>query len=165
MGQGTTADALRVPLLTRRATRRLARALVRVLQPGDVLLLEGDLGAGKTFLVRAIARELGVPPHVRVTSPTFELVHELFGNLPIVHADLYRLDDASSLGELGLLDRIGSDALVVIEWGARFREVIGGSGLLIRLSMAANTRVAAIEPLGKQGPERIRSLAGVSAVW
>jgi tRNA threonylcarbamoyladenosine biosynthesis protein TsaE len=131
--------ALRLELGCRGDTRRLGRFIAGNLLAGDLLLLEGDLGAGKTFLARAIARGLGVPSEVRVTSPTFDLIHELPGRLPLLHADLYRLDDPDSLGDLGLLERLGSDAVVLIEWGERFGELLG-DGLVLRIQMGEGSR-------------------------
>src|SRR5687767_12206225 len=93
---------LTLKLDTRRASRRLGELLASAARPGDLLVLEGDLGAGKTFLVRSIARALGVPSRKPVTSPTFTLVHEHAARIPIVHADLYRLADGDELVELGL---------------------------------------------------------------
>ena len=101
-------------------TRRLGQALAAALRAGDLLVLEGSLGAGKTFLVQAIARALGVPASQPVTSPTFEIVHEFSGRVPVVHADLYRLEPSQPIDELGLLARIGNDAVVLVEWGERF---------------------------------------------
>ena len=165
MGTGKSADALRLPLPTRRSTKRLARGLARVARRGDVLLLEGGLGVGKTFLVRSLARELGVPASVRITSPTFELVHEFQGTVRIVHADLYRLNAASELDELGLLDEIGGDAVVVVEWGARFVDAFFGTGLRVDLTLTGDQREARVTPLGECGEQRLRSLAAVCAVW
>jgi tRNA threonylcarbamoyladenosine biosynthesis protein TsaE len=135
-------------LATRRHTVRLGRALGQALEPGDLLVLEGDLGAGKTFLTRALARALGVPREVAVTSPTFTLVNEYAARVPLVHADLYRLGDADELVELGLLDRIGRDAAVVVEWGDRFAEALGGEGLWITLGYREVGRFARLEPRG-----------------
>src|SRR6476661_287965 len=103
--------------------------MAAVLAAGDLVVLEGDLGAGKTFLARAIARGLGVPSDVRITSPTFDLVHELPGRIPLVHLDLYRLDHAASLVELGIGEPGTMDAVMLVEWGDRFSVALGDDGL------------------------------------
>lgn len=131
---------------------RLGRAIGRVLQPGDLMVLEGDLGAGKTFLVRGIARGLGVPTSVRITSPTFDLVHELPGRLPLVHVDLYRLGDPESVHELGLLEQQAQGAAVLVEWGDRFAEELGGEGLWVRLTVTGeSSRVCQLSARGAAG--------------
>jgi tRNA threonylcarbamoyladenosine biosynthesis protein TsaE len=154
------AEVLELALPTRRATQRLGAALGAALLAGDLVVLEGDLGAGKTFLVRAIARALGVPSAVPVTSPTFALVHELGGRLPIVHADLYRLDAADELVELGLRDRIGGDAVVLVEWGARFVEALGVPDVRIDLALGAGgeERSARVVGQGERGGEVVRAV-------
>ena len=141
-----------LPLSTRRATRRLGAQLAAQLTAGDLVVLEGDLGAGKTFLVRGIARALGVPAATAVTSPTFTLVQEYALRVPLVHADLYRLGDPDELVELGLLDRIGHDAVVIVEWGDRFADALGQDGLWIWLSYAEPGRRARLEARGARGP-------------
>ena len=141
-----------VPLHSRGDTRRLGRLLADCLQPGDLVVLEGDFGAGKTFLARAIARGLGVPAAVRVTSPTFDLVHELPARAPLLHVDLYRLDDGESLDELGLGERIGADAVVLVEWGARFARALGGDGLWLAIAVdPRGTRSCRIRARGERG--------------
>jgi len=145
-------EELVLPLETRRATQRLGALLARCVEPGDLLVLEGDLGAGKTFLVRAIARALGVPHSLPVTSPTFTLINEYpAARIPLVHSDLYRLGVADELGELGLLDRIGRDAVVLVEWGDRFGEALGGEGLWLFLAYAERGRVARVVARGARG--------------
>src|SRR5262245_6629566 len=108
---------MNVPLGTRRATVRLARRIAPALEAGDLLILKGDLGAGKTFFTRALCRALGVPASTRITSPTFTLVHEYEARLPIHHADAYRLADATDLAALGLREARAGGALVIVEWG------------------------------------------------
>jgi tRNA threonylcarbamoyladenosine biosynthesis protein TsaE len=121
-------------LRTRRDTRRLGAAIARVLSPGDLVILSGDLGAGKTFLVRALARALGV--RCSVTSPTFALVQEYAtARAPLVHADLYRLRGVgelhAELARLGLRERRGEGAYVVVEWGEEAIAALGGNVALV----------------------------------
>lgn len=88
------------------------------LEPGDVVLLTGDLGAGKTALARGIAAGLGVDPH-EVRSPTFTLVNPYRGRCPVYHVDLYRIDKAADLDELGLEEILGGDGVTIVEWAER----------------------------------------------
>jgi tRNA threonylcarbamoyladenosine biosynthesis protein TsaE len=105
---------------TEAETAQVAAALASRLSPGSVLLLSGDLGAGKTAFVRGLAQGLGVLPD-EVTSPTFTLVHEyLGGRLPLQHVDLYRLDQAE-LETLGLDERLAEAGVVAVEWPERLR--------------------------------------------
>jgi tRNA threonylcarbamoyladenosine biosynthesis protein TsaE len=146
-GPGSETELL-LSLPTRRSTQRLGAAIATAVVAGDLIVLEGDLGAGKTFLVRAVARGLGVPARIPVTSPTFTLVNEYDTRLPLLHADLYRLGDADELSELGLVERIGRDALVVAEWGDRFAEALGNQGLWVWLAYAEHGRSARLEARG-----------------
>jgi tRNA threonylcarbamoyladenosine biosynthesis protein TsaE len=126
-------SSVRLALGTRRATRRLGLAIARSLDAGDLVLLCGDLGAGKTFLARAIARGLGVS--AAMTSPTFTLVREIDTSKGLlVHADLYRLrGDAldAETRRLGLRERRAEGALLVVEWGEEALEALGGNPDLV----------------------------------
>jgi tRNA threonylcarbamoyladenosine biosynthesis protein TsaE len=132
----------------RRDTRRLGGAIARVLEPGDLAILSGDLGAGKTFLARAIVRALGVP--TRVTSPTFALVQEY--DTPrgkLVHADCYRLLGESlptELARLGLRENRGEGAILLVEWGEGAIGALGGQpAFVVSLAVAGeNAREATI---------------------
>lgn len=105
-------------------TAALARDLAPRLRAGDVLLLSGDLGAGKTAFVRGLAQGLGIDPEV-VSSPTFTLIHEYRGpGLTLYHADLYRLDRAVP-EDLGLED--SRDGVLAIEWPERLAHVLPGA--------------------------------------
>jgi tRNA threonylcarbamoyladenosine biosynthesis protein TsaE len=130
------ARTLSLFLRSQRETQQLGRAFARALEPGDLVVLEGELGAGKTCLVRSIVRALGVPASQPVTSPTFEIMHEFAGRVPIIHADLYRLGAGEALDELGLVSHIGSAALVLVEWGERFADQLGPSGVRVTMSLA-----------------------------
>ena len=99
-------------------TRAIAAELAGSLQPGDLVLLHGDLGAGKTVFVKGLAEGLGLDPD-GVTSPTFTLVHEyLGGRLPLVHIDLYRLQ-TTELDDVGLDADLAARGVVVVEWAER----------------------------------------------
>jgi tRNA threonylcarbamoyladenosine biosynthesis protein TsaE len=98
------------------ATQALGRALGEVLQAGDVVALVGPLGAGKTAFAQGVALGLGVPPSVRVASPTFTIVNEHHGRVTMYHADLYRLGDDGELDEIGFRDYLGGDGVCVVEW-------------------------------------------------
>lgn len=99
-------------------TVRLGRSLAADLRAGDVVLLEGVLGAGKTALSRGIASGLGVPEE-EVRSPTFTLVNPYRGRLPVYHVDLYRIEAARDLDELGLEEILGTDGVAIVEWAER----------------------------------------------
>jgi tRNA threonylcarbamoyladenosine biosynthesis protein TsaE len=122
-------------------TADLARELAATLRAGDVLLLSGDLGAGKTAFVRGLADGLGVPPD-EVSSPTFTLIHEYrSGRLPLYHADLYRLDRAAA-EDLGL-EEMGADGVLAIEWPDRLtHEMAGAMSIRIDIVDDATRRIA-----------------------
>ncbi|MCC6749743.1 MAG: tRNA (adenosine(37)-N6)-threonylcarbamoyltransferase complex ATPase subunit type 1 TsaE [Deltaproteobacteria bacterium] len=104
------------------ATVALGAALGRVLEPGLVVGLIGDLGAGKTCFVRGVAEGAAVPPEIYVASPTFTLINEYPGRVPLVHIDLYRLGSATDLVEVGVVDSYGGPGACLVEWFDRFPE-------------------------------------------
>jgi tRNA threonylcarbamoyladenosine biosynthesis protein TsaE len=111
-------DARRIATHSQEETAELGRRMASTLVPGSVVLLVGDLGAGKTALVRGLAEGLGVPPE-DVSSPTFTLMQEYRGGrVPLVHVDLYRLNDAREIDELGL-EELGENAVLAIEWAEK----------------------------------------------
>jgi len=116
------------------ATAALGAELAARLAPGDLVVLEGDLGAGKTALARAIIRSLAGDAGLDVPSPTFALVQPYdTPRGPVLHADLYRLGDAREAEELGLLDNPG--AIVLVEWAGRSPEIVAAATLVVTLAI------------------------------
>lgn len=118
------------------ATQSVGRALAPLSAPGDVVVLSGDLGAGKTQLTKGLAAGLGVAE--TVTSPTFNilLVHD--GRIPLYHFDLYRLDDAKQLDDLDYWGTLEADGVSVVEWGDRFERAMPDDGLVVRISITGD---------------------------
>lgn len=116
------------------ATAALGARLAAALRPGDLVLLEGDLGAGKTALARAIIRTLLADPELDVPSPSFALVqpYETAG-ISVLHADLYRLASEREIDELGLFDR--PESIGLIEWPERAPGLAARADLVVRLSI------------------------------
>ena len=104
-------------------TRRLGEALGECLFPGAVILLSGELGAGKTSLTQALARGLGVPQDEPVTSPSYTLMNQHRGRLDLYHFDLYRLSDSDELIELGFDEYLHGEGVTVVEWFDRIPEL------------------------------------------
>ena len=135
-------------------TRALARALAAHLEAGDLLCLIGDLGAGKTTFVQGLAEGLGAAE--RATSPSFVLVHQYRGRLPLYHLDLYRA--TGDLTEIGLDDIIGGDAAVAVEWAERLPGTLCADALQIRFDFDASRPSARRITLRATGPRGQRVL-------
>lgn len=114
-------------------TIRIGEIIGQVLQPGDIVGLIGELGAGKTCLTQGIARGLGVPAGLRVTSPTFTLINEYPGRAPLVHIDTYRLSGSRDLGEMGYEDYFFGKNVVVVEWAEKIMDLLPETSIFIRL--------------------------------
>jgi len=105
-------------------TAELGMKLGNILQKGDTVCLSGDLGTGKTAFTGGIARALGINEYV--TSPTFTIINEYEGRLPLFHFDVYRIGDAGEMIETGFDDYIGGDGVAVIEWAELIEEILPG---------------------------------------
>lgn len=129
-------------------TRALGRSLAQQLRPGDVLLLWGDLGAGKSELTRGIAEGLGVTSPV--TSPSFTILNVYDeGRMPLYHFDWYRLNSVEELYEMGMDEYLGGDGVAVVEWPSQCPEAIPETHLAIRLTPAGeDTREVTLTPMG-----------------
>lgn len=115
-------------------TAAFARRLARTLPAGTVLAIRGPLGAGKTVFVKGLALGLGVPPREAV-SPTFSLIHEHAGEVPLFHADLYRLRGPADVAELGLDDYAERGGILAIEWPERAAGLLPRGTVTVRIDV------------------------------
>ncbi len=116
-------------------TSRFARQLAKLSKPGDVICLDGDLGAGKTALTQQIAKGLDVPDSCYVTSPSFAILQEYPGRIPLYHMDFYRLSDETEVEDLGFEEFFYLSGLTVIEWSVRAGSLIPRSRLLLKMTI------------------------------
>lgn len=115
-------------------THAIAGVIAGLVRPRDIIVLAGDMGAGKTAFTLGFTRALGVSEEDQVSSPTFTLVHSYnSGRIPVLHADLYRLNSMAEVADLGLREQVDLGAVALVEWGDVAAEVIGDS-LTIELS-------------------------------
>jgi tRNA threonylcarbamoyladenosine biosynthesis protein TsaE len=115
-------------------TLSFGRLLGQAAQSGDVICLDGDLGAGKTTLTQAIALGLEVPAGDYVTSPSFAILHEYHGRLPLYHMDFYRLTDSADIEDLGLDEYFFLSGLAVLEWCERAGDLVPTTRLKITMT-------------------------------
>jgi tRNA threonylcarbamoyladenosine biosynthesis protein TsaE len=135
-------SALRFETNSDEETRALGGRLARLLPQHGVVLLIGELGAGKTTLTKGIAEALGAAPADEVSSPTFTLIHEYGDPVQIYHVDLYRLDTSEEARRVGLEELFERPALTLIEWGERFPEIMPKERAEIRIDYAGDDRRA-----------------------
>jgi tRNA threonylcarbamoyladenosine biosynthesis protein TsaE len=115
-------------------THAIAGVIAGLVRPRDIIVLAGDMGAGKTAFTVGFTRALGVSEEDQVSSPTFTLVHSYnSGRIPVLHADLYRLNSMAEVADLGLREQVDLGAVALVEWGDVAADVIGDS-LTIELS-------------------------------
>jgi tRNA threonylcarbamoyladenosine biosynthesis protein TsaE len=140
-------------------TLALAGAVGGLLRPGDVVSLAGGLGAGKTVFARGVARALGVTEPV--VSPSFTIVREYEGRVPLVHVDVYRIDTIQELHDLGFEELVRDDAVTLVEWGDVIDGMLPGERLDVRLAVGDgdDERVVEIEGHGRSWRARAAELA------
>jgi tRNA threonylcarbamoyladenosine biosynthesis protein TsaE len=130
-------------------TQELGKSIGKLALPGDIYLLTGQLGAGKTCLTQGIAWGLDI--HEYTLSPTFVIMRELYGRLPLYHIDFYRLDNIAEISDLGLDDYLYGDGICVIEWAEKGQAVLPDEHLAIHISYSSDTeRSFEIKPEGKR---------------
>ena len=150
-------------------TRGVGSAIAPLLRIGDVLVLTGELGAGKTTLVRGIASGLGAAEHV--ASPTFTLVREyVTGRVPVAHVDVFRLDRVQDVVDLALDELEGGACVLIVEWGDAIEELLPDDRLRVELTTEDpagqnDARRIAITSAGASWLERADELAAVTDPW
>lgn len=140
-------------------TQLLGNHLGQLAQRGDTFLLTGELGAGKTCLTQGIARGLEIKESI--LSPSFVIIREHHGRLPLYHIDFYRLDHISEIADLGLEEYLHGDGVCVIEWAERGISVMPQDNLLVALSYVTNSemeRVVRLTPRGQRYEDMIKQL-------
>jgi len=138
-------------------TQELGAHLGRLALPGDILLLVGKLGSGKTCLTQGIAHGLDIRDYV--LSPSFVIVRELYGRLPLYHIDLYRLDQTAEIAELGLNEYLYGKGVCVVEWAEKGRDILPDEHLLIEISYLSDAeRRLRFKPRGRRYQEIVTQL-------
>jgi tRNA threonylcarbamoyladenosine biosynthesis protein TsaE len=161
-------EDLRCAARTADDTRAIGTAIAPLLRPRDALILTGELGAGKTTFVQGLAAGLDVEDHV--ASPTFTLIREYTGRLPVAHVDVYRLDRVQDVVDLALDEVADGDAVIVVEWGDAIDELLADERLRIEFTTVDptgddGTRSVVIHPQGRSWAERRAALAAAVSAW
>ena len=120
-------------------TLEIARALGAALRPGDVVALVGDLGAGKTLFCKGVGEALGIPPD-RILSPTFTIVTEHEGPVPLTHIDVYRLSGAREADGIGMRELLSGDGVCLVEWAEKIRELLPTDCIQVTFSISGDDR-------------------------
>ncbi|WP_419918642.1 tRNA (adenosine(37)-N6)-threonylcarbamoyltransferase complex ATPase subunit type 1 TsaE [Candidatus Poriferisocius sp.] len=150
-------------------TRHLAANLAELAQPGDLLLLVGDLGAGKTTFTQGYAGALGISEPI--TSPTFTLAREYHGRLLLHHLDVFRLDQLTEVLDLGLPELLDSNGVILIEWGNVIRQALPNHYLEVALTFVDDSgdypdeRVVVLNPVGSHWKARSEALTTAAQPW
>ncbi|MHB9060942.1 MAG: tRNA (adenosine(37)-N6)-threonylcarbamoyltransferase complex ATPase subunit type 1 TsaE [Desulfobacteria bacterium] len=120
-------------------TLAIARALGAALRPGDVVALTGDLGAGKTLFCKGVGEVLGIPPD-RIVSPTFTIVTEHAGPVPLTHIDVYRLAGAREADEIGMRELLSGDGVCLVEWAEKIGELLPTDCIQVTFTISGGDR-------------------------
>ena len=146
-------------------TKQLAAALAELIRPGDLVLLAGDLGAGKTAFTQGFGAALGVIEPI--TSPTFMLVNQYRGRLDVYHLDVYRLDAVEEVLDIGLAEMLDEGGVTIIEWGDTVIPALPADYAQVSLRMGEgdDDRMLEIELVGPRWSARTRALSTALAPW
>ena len=146
-------------------TVELGHALAELARPTDLVLLSGDLGAGKTTFCQGFGRGLGIDE--QITSPTFTLVRSYTGRLDLYHLDVYRLEQINEALDLGLSEMLDDDAVTLIEWGDTITRALPRDYLEVRITFGEGDedRVLELTPFGSRWQARMRAVGIALASW
>jgi tRNA threonylcarbamoyladenosine biosynthesis protein TsaE len=146
-------------------TKQLAAAVAELIRPGDLVLLAGDLGAGKTAFTQGFGAALGIIEPI--TSPTFTLVNQYHGRLELFHLDVYRLDAVEEVLDIGLNEMLDEGGVTIIEWGDTVIPALPADYLQVSMRMGEgdDDRMFEIELVGPRWSARTRALSTALAPW
>lgn len=141
------------------------RLLGSILKKGDVVCLEGELGTGKTAFTAGIAKALGIEGYIK--SPTFTIVNEYKGKLPLYHFDVYRISDSSEMFEVGFEEYLYGNGVVVIEWANMIKDILPEEYIWVKISKdyekGQDARIITVEFVGKSFEDRERYYESISS--
>ncbi len=151
-----------IELSTLQRTESLGTVLGKIAEPGDIITLAGTLGAGKTALTQFIGRGLGIDPRIYITSPTFSLLHEYQGRIPLYHMDLYRLGSEEEIESLGFPEYFYGHGLTVIEWSERLGSLMPAERLHVELVISGeNSRTAHLSAHGELWQKKVADIVSM----
>jgi len=157
----TAMRAIQLETASPEETLALGERLGQAARPGDCVALIGQLGAGKTLLVKGIARGLGIAP-AEITSPTFVLIHQHFGRLPLYHLDAYRLSDSNEMLAAGTEEALYGNGLSAIEWADRIADILPVDRLEIAITITGpDARSLRLRPSAARGQLLARAAANL----
>jgi len=169
-GRHVLPDSLRIMLITVETssvdqTRAIAASLAELARPGDLILMAGDLGAGKTAFTQGFGFGLGVT--APITSPTFTIAQVYSGRLTLHHLDVYRLDQLNEVLDIGIAELLDEGGVTLIEWGDQILPILPADFLEIRLAYGEedDDRVLSLRTIGAGWAARSRALESAVAGW
>jgi tRNA threonylcarbamoyladenosine biosynthesis protein TsaE len=163
MSDSPVSQPLQITTESVKATRKLGRRIGRRLSAPLLIALTGELGSGKTALVQGIAQGLDVPAEYAVTSPTFTLINEYPGRLPLYHVDLYRLQDSVDVDDIGLTEVISGDGVVAVEWAEKLAEEdLPSDRIVVGMHIVDDAhRKISLVAYGQRSPNLLNDLAKI----
>ena len=138
-------------------TREIGSKLGELLTPKSVICLIGDLGAGKTTMTQSLARALGVDDYI--TSPTFTIVNEYEGRMPLYHFDVYRIGSSEEMYDIGFDEYIDGDGVCIIEWANLIEDILPDEYLYIEMNYKETGREMILTPKGEKYEEIVKELS------